>query len=340
MALTDFPFQVAPDSTSGESIRSVITDIDSVLAAQPVFGVSGRSVYDAVERSAASADFWLGVLGHIVETILIVLVAWTIVFAVSRTLRRWMRSVQDLPIIDPHRQRAMTIGSLLMSTTRYVVWPLAIITIISEFGVNVAALIATAGFAGLAVGFGAQTVVRDVMSGFFLLFDDTIHVGDTITFNGMEGVVEHLGVRLIRMRRFDGELVMIPAGELRVFGNHTAEYMRAIVEVGVSYEQDTEAAIEALGTIAREWADANRAILLDEKPEVHAIQALGDSAVTMRVAIRVVPGEQWEAKRSLRRLIKQRFDEQSIEIPFPRRTIYVRREPGAPDDTDVLQAGA
>jgi small conductance mechanosensitive channel len=116
--------------------------------------------------------------------------------------------------------------------------------------------------------------------------------------------------------------------------------MRAIVEVSVSYEQDTERAIDALGRIAREWAAEHREILLDPEPEVHAIQALGESAITMRIAVRVLPGEEWQAKRDLRRLIKQRFDEQSIEIPYPRRTVYVRHEPGTRVDPAPPTTGA
>lgn len=291
----------------------------------------GRTIVETVTDAARDPDFWLLVIGHVLETVVIVAAAWGIIFVVSRAARRWMRGFEDLPAIDPGRQRALTIGNLLISTSKYLVWPLALITIVSEFGVNVAALIATAGFAGLAVGFGAQTLVRDVISGFFLLFDDTIHVGDTITFNGMTGAVEHVGVRLIRMRRFDGELVMIPAGELRVFGNRSVDFARVLVEVGVSYEQDTEQVIQALRDVAAEWAEANRSILLDEAPEVQAVLALGDSAVTLRVVAKVIPGEQWEGERSLRLLVKRRFDDRSIEIPFPRRTVYVRQDPGTPD---------
>lgn len=354
MALTDTFLQQHPAASATVRLRDLAqTPLDTLSAVQadtlvvvrPGFDSlspvqQSRTLYDAILNSARDVQFWFSTLAHVVETVLILAIAWGIIFAVSRAARRWMRGFEDLPNIHPGRQRAYTIGNLLVSTVRYVVWPLALITIVSEFGVNVAALIATAGFAGLAIGFGAQTLVRDVISGFFLLFDDTIHVGDTIQFNGQTGVVEHMGVRLIQMRRFDGELVMIPAGELRVFGNKSIDYARVLVEVGVSYEQDTEVAIAAVTAIAGEWVDAHRSIVLDDEAEVQAVMSLGDSAVTVRIAVRVIPGEQWQGERELRRLIKQRFDEQSIEIPFPRRTIYVRREPGAPDGSDVLQAGA
>lgn len=288
-------------------------------------------VPDAPDRiDLLTRAFWADFGSSVVEAVIIALVAWLLVRLVVRATRRWMRRFEDLPAIDPRRQRALTVGNLLQSAARYLIWPLAIVTIVSEFGVNMSALIATAGFAGLALGFGAQTLVKDVISGIFLLFDDTIHVGDIISFNGQTGQVEHVGVRLIQMRRYDGELVMIPAGELRVFGNRSVEYARVLVEIGVSYEQDLEDILRELHDIALEWAGETRAVQLDEEPEVQSVLSFGDSSVTVRVASRVVPGEQWQAERALRRLIKRRFDERGIEIPFPRRTVYTRQEPSVP----------
>jgi len=271
-------------------------------------------------------SLWTGLGASLIHSAVILFAAWVVVRLVVRATRRWTRRFEDLPPVHPGRQRALTVGNLLASATRYVVWPIALVTVISEFGVNISALIATAGVAGLAVGFGAQTLVKDVISGVFLLFDDTIHVGDIISFSGQVGQVEDVGIRLIRVRRFDGEVMMIPAGELRVFGNKSIDFARVIVEIGVSYEQDVDHVVRELGRIADEWADETRAIQLDEKPEVQSVLSLGDSAVTVRVVARVIPGEQWQAERLLRHLVKRRFDERGIEIPFPRRTVYVRNE--------------
>jgi small conductance mechanosensitive channel len=205
--------------------------------------------------------------------------------------------------------------------------------ILSEVHVDVGALIATAGIAGLAIGFGAQTLVKDVISGVFLLFDDTIHVGDLIRIGNDVGTVEEIGLRLIRVRKFDGELMMIPAGELRTFGNKSIGYVRVIVEIGLSYEQDLDTLLPVIERIAHEWATEHQDILLEESPQVQSVMSFGESSVNVRVVAQVVPGEQFQAERDLRLKLKQEFDRIGIEIPFPRRTIYMRQEESAPSRT-------
>ena len=148
----------------------------------------------------------------------------------------------------------LTLADLLGSVARYVVWTIAGVMVLSDVGFDVGPLLASAGVAGLAVGFGAQTLVKDVISGFFLLFDNTVGSGDLITFNGHTATVEYVGLRLIKARTFDGELMMIPAGELRVFGNKSLGFARVIVTVGLSYEQDAAEALRVLGEVAEEWA--------------------------------------------------------------------------------------
>jgi small conductance mechanosensitive channel len=204
--------------------------------------------------------------------------------------------------------------------------------VLAAIGLDIGPLLAGAGIAGLAIGFGAQTLVKDVISGIFLLFDDIIHVGDLVTFNQVTGTVEAISLRLIKVRKFDGELVMIPAGELRTFGNKSVGFARVIVPVGVSYEQDLDEVLAALEEIAQEWAaiPENKDRMLEEKPIVQAVMELGDSAVTARIIVQVIPGEQFPAERDLRALVKRRFDQRGIEIPFPRRTVYVRQEDELP----------
>jgi small conductance mechanosensitive channel len=312
---------------------------DSLVAA------ADRARGEAIDLTGAVLDpaLWLDIAARALRVAAIVGLA-LLTLAVLRRLRmRAVRRVRELPANDARRQRTLTLAGLFGSTSRYVVWGIAAIMVLSEIGLNVGPLLAGAGVAGLAIGFGAQTLVKDVISGIFLLFDQTIRVGDLITFGGEAGTVEYIGLRLIKMRKFDGELVMIPAGELRTFGNKSVGFARAIVEVGLSYEADVEEVLNTLEEVATEWAsdDVNRSIMLDERPEVQAIMALGDSAVTARVVVQVVPGEQFQVERALRRLVKRRFDERGVEIPFPRRTVYVRREEGeAGDDVAAGAAGA
>ncbi len=292
----------------------------------------------ATERATAVweriADFetWVNVIGTSIQVLIIFGLALLILGVVKRLLRRWTRRVEALPAIDPRRQRAFTLSNLLRSAARYLVWFVATIMILAQVGINIGPLLAGAGVAGLAIGFGAQTFVKDVISGIFLLFDNTIHVGDLVTFGSTTGTVENIGLRLIQVRKFDGELVMIPAGELRTFGNKSVGFARAIVPVGISYEQDLDEVLGALNDVAQEWAaiPENQQVMLEPAPTVQAVIAFGDSAVTARIVVQVTPGAQFAAERDMMRMIKRHFDERGVEIPFPRQTVYIRQEPDFP----------
>lgn len=318
-----------PDTAAVADTVAVAPDTNAVL-----FPMSDPSTWsgfwEAMRENLLNADLWLAWLGTGLRIFLILFLAWIIIRLFTKVSKRAVYHYQDLPVLHPGRQRALTVSNLLDSTLRYVVWPIAFVTVLSEVGVNVGALIATAGIAGLAIGFGAQTLVKDVISGVFLLFDDTIHVGDRVRIGADFGVVEHIGVRLIKLRKFDGELMMVPAGELRIFGNTSIGFMRAVVEVGVSYEQDVDSILPIVKRIAHEWAADYKAILLEEEPKVLAITLLGDSSVNLRITVQVLPGEQFAAERDLRLRLKREFDRLGIEIPFPRRTIYMRNEPDIP----------
>jgi small conductance mechanosensitive channel len=277
--------------------------------------------------------FWRPVVAGAVRIVVILGIALLVLRVVRRLTTQWMDRVQALDKTDARRQRADTLGSLIQSTAQYVVWPIATIMVLSEVGLDVGALLATAGVAGLAIGFGAQTLVKDVISGVFLLFDDLIHVGDLVNIGGTVGTVESIGVRLIKVRQFDGELVMIPAGEIRTFGNKSMDWARVVVPVGLSYEQDIDAILPVMERVAQEWAAENEAILLEDAPQVQGLLDFGDSAVTARVVVQVKPGEQYAAERELRQRLKRTFDKQGVEIPFPQRTVHAIDETSAPPRT-------
>jgi small conductance mechanosensitive channel len=268
-----------------------------------------------------------------VRIAVILLIGLAVLRLIKQATNRWIEGVKDLEARDPRRQRATTLGNLLQSMAQYVVWPIVAIMILSEVGLDVGALLATAGVAGLAIGFGAQTLVKDVIGGIFLLFDDIIHVGDLVTIGSTTGTVEEIGVRLVKVRTFDGELVMIPAGEIRTFGNKSVDWARVVVPVGLSYEQDVDAVLPIIDEVAQEWADENASILLEDQPQVQGLMDFGDSSVTARVVVQVKPGEQFAAERDLRMRLKRAFDERGVEIPFPQRTVHVLGEASGPDRT-------
>jgi small conductance mechanosensitive channel len=274
-----------------------------------------------------SMSFFTSLGIGVIRVVSVVAVALILLRIVDRSTRRWTRRFDDRPALDPSRQRALTLGNLIVSAARYVIWPVSIIMVLSIVGVDVAALIATAGIAGLAVGFGAQTLVKDVISGFFLLFDNTIAIGDNVRIGDEKGIVEHIGLRLIKVRKYNGELMMVPAGELRIFANASIGFARAIVEVGVAYKDDIDQVLEILSRVARTWMDANRSVLESDEPDIHAITSFGDSSVNVRIGVAVSPGEQWRSERELRIAIKAAFDEAGIDIPFPNQIVHMITQP-------------
>ena len=280
--------------------------------------------------SLTDLDVYLAVGETALRVAVTVALAVLVLGVVRRIRRRWVARTQAGT--GATAARARTLSDLLGSVARYAVWSVATVTVLSEVGFDIGPLLASAGVAGLAVGFGAQTLVKDVISGFFLLFDNTVGFGDLITFNGRTATVEYIGLRLIKARTFDGEVLMIPAGEMRVFGNKSLGFARAIVDVGLSYDQDVSEALAALGEVATEWAatDAAKAAVLEGvAPEVQGVLNLGATAVEARIVVQVRAGEQFAAERDLRRLIKERFEAGGIESPFARRVVYVRSDGGA-----------
>lgn len=277
-------------------------------------------------QSYLALEFWRPVVTGGLRILVILGIALLVIRLIKRVTNRWMARFDELEASDPRRQRASTLGSLIQSSAQYVVWPIVVIMVLSEVGLDVGALIATAGVAGLAIGFGAQTLVKDVIGGVFLLFDDIIRVGNLVSIDGTIGTVEEIGVRLVKVRKFDGELVMIPAGEIRTFGNKSMDWARVIVPVGLSYDQDVDAIVPVMEEVAQNWAADNESILLEDQPQVQGLMDFGDSSVTARVVVQVKPGEQYAAERDLRQRLKRAFDERGIEIPFPQRTVHVLDE--------------
>lgn len=298
-----------------------------------LFGDSTASVASIFLQGWVPPFTWRTLVAGALRVALTLGIAFVILQIVRRGVQQWISRVEDLSPSDPKRQRAFTLGNLLQSIAGYTVWAIAGIMILSEVGLDIGALLATAGVAGLAIGFGAQTLVKDVIGGIFLLFDDVIRVGDLVTISGHTGTIESIGVRLIQLRKFDGELVMIPAGEVRTFGNKSIDWARVVVPVGLSYEQDIDAILPIMEQVAQDWVDEHPDIVLEETPQVQGLMDFGDSSVTARVAVKVKPGEQYAGERDLRQRLKRTFDEQGVEIPFPQRTVHAISEDDGPPRT-------
>jgi small conductance mechanosensitive channel len=193
----------------------------------------------------------------------------------------------------------------------------------------------------LAVSFGAQSLVKDVISGFFILFENQFAIGDVIEVAGKSGVVEKMTLRVVVLRDGEGAMHVVPNGEIKVVSNKTRGWSRAVVDVGVGYDEDIDRALGIVRDEASQLAtDRVWSPQLDGAPEVLGIESLGDSSIVIRTLIRTQPGSQWGLAREFRRRIKNRFDRDGVEIPFPQRRVHVRVEGGPTPDSITPAAGA
>lgn len=245
--------------------------------------------------------------------------AWLVNWLIGRAVRGVLRR-RGLA----HESRIRTLLPLIRSVVGYGVLFGALILALRALGVDYTAILAGAGVVGLAVGFGAQTLVRDFISGFFLLYEGLIAAGDYIVLGDIAGEVERIGLRVTHVRAFNGALHVIPNGELTRFGNFNRGFMRAIVTVDLAYEQDARKGLEIAGRAVDAWQRERGEIVL-EPPSVQGIVSFGESGMTIRVVCKVRPLEHWQAERELRLRLKQEFDAAGVEIPFPRRTVYIRQ---------------
>jgi small conductance mechanosensitive channel len=221
-------------------------------------------------------------------------------------------------------RKAKTLDVLLKSVLRYAIYFLVGIAVIDALGVPTTSIIASAGIVGLAVGFGTQGLVKDVLTGFFILFEDQFSVGDYVETAGLAGEVEEVGLRVTKLRDFSGVLHIIPNGSIDKVTNHNRGNMRAMVDVSVAYEEDPDRVRSVLDTVANTMAADTPTIV--DGPRVLGIADLSDSAVVFRIWARTLPMEQWGVERELRRRIKLAFDREGIEIPYPRRVIIAKNE--------------
>lgn len=223
-----------------------------------------------------------------------------------------------------NESRRKTLSSLINSIVVYAVYFIAGTMILETFGVRTGSILAGVGIFGLALGFGAQNLVKDVIAGFFIIFEGQYNVGEVVRIGSVTGVVEKLELRTTQLREWTGQLHTIPNGEVREVANFNRGDMAAVVTVGIAYEEDIDRAMEVLqeaGRKAKEEMD-----VITEEPIMHGVTELGDSHVGLRVVITTKPGEQWGIEREMRKRYKQALDEAGIEIPYPRRVTILKRE--------------
>jgi small-conductance mechanosensitive channel len=196
--------------------------------------------------------------------------------------------------------------------------------ILREFGVDIAPILAGVGVAGLAIGFGAQSLVKDVLAGMFVLIENQYNVGDVVRLADTPGLVEKVTLRATTLRDLEGRVHIIPNGVIGVVTNMTKEYSKYVLDVGVAYKEDVDVVMAVLKEIGDEMAaDSVFSKMITAPLEVLGVQDFGDSAVVIRVRFTTVPTQQCGVGREFRRRVKKTFDAKGIEIPFPHRTLYL-----------------
>jgi small conductance mechanosensitive channel len=236
----------------------------------------------------------------------------------------------ESPLIGERRvQRARTIGSVLKSVSTGVVAVIVLLMVLAEFGINVGPLIAGAGVLGVALGFGSQTLVKDFLSGLFMIAEDQYGVGDVVDLGEASGSVEAVGLRVTRIRDVQGTVWYVRNGEILRVGNMSQGWARAVLDVGVGYGEDVSRVQDLLRAIAHElFEDAEWAPLVLEEPEVWGIEAISAESVVVRLVVKTVPLEQWKVARELRRRIKARFDREGVKVPYPQQVVRWHRDGG------------
>jgi small conductance mechanosensitive channel len=220
--------------------------------------------------------------------------------------------------------RITTVGRVFRYTTTVVVVLVAGMLILGELGISIAPILATAGVAGVAIGFGAQSLIRDYFSGFFLLIEDQIREGDVVEVAGKGGLVEEVTLRYVRLRDMDGHVHYVPNGEIKLVTNRTRGYATPVLDIAIDYREDVEQALDAMRkTAAALRADAQWQSRIVDDLEVIGVESWGDSAVVLRARLKVVPPiEQWNVKREYLKRLKKTFEERGIKIPFPHLTVH------------------
>jgi len=224
---------------------------------------------------------------------------------------------------EAERKREDTLIRIFNAALKVVVWTVAILTILPEIGINVGPLLAGAGIAGIAIGFGAQYMVRDFIAGLFIILENQYRIGDVVCFDGTCGLVEDIDLRKTVLRDLDGVVHHIPNGEIKKASNLSKDFARVNLNVGVSYDSDLEKVIEVVNRVGKELAeDPNWKEFIIKPPQFLRVDDFGDSAIIIKILGETQPLKQWDVTGELRKRIKIAFDKEGIEIPFQQIVVW------------------
>ncbi|EPR37653.1 MscS Mechanosensitive ion channel [Desulfovibrio sp. X2] len=280
-----------------------------------------------IETLTQDAVRWLDklgtwALGTGLRVLLVLLLVWITLKIGRRVLEALFARISRHQDVE-YAKRIDTLHSITAFSFKAGLLAIGGFVILGQLGINLGPILAAAGILGLAVGFGAQTLVQDVISGFFLLVEDQVRVGDVIQVGDKGGLVESITLRLIVLRDLAGNVHYIRNGKVDIVTNMTKDYSRYVFDIGVAYKEDVDRVIEVVKGIDEEMReDPQYKFLILEPLEVLGLDRFDDSAVVVRARTKTLPIQQWTVAREFNRRMKKRFDELGIDIPFPHRTLY------------------
>ena len=278
------------------------------------------------EELLAQFGLWFVTVGLRVFLILILTVISIkmIELLMERLFHRLFKNHKDDMEIQ---KRSDTLRSVVKNIVNIGILIMAVMMILEQLGVEIGPILAAAGVVGIAVGFGAQQLVKDVIQGFFILLDDQIRVGDVVNIAGKGGLVENVNLRMITLRDLAGNVHFVRNGEITVVTNMTKEYSRYVFDIGVAYREDVDQVIEVIKQVDESMRndDAFKQDIL-EPIEILGLDQFADSAIIIKARTKTTPIRQWAVGREFNRRLKKRFDEMDIEIPFPHTTLYIGQD--------------
>jgi small conductance mechanosensitive channel len=269
----------------------------------------------------------------ILEASLRILLIALVAYVATRALRFGLGKLEQVLLTWREREdkerianekRVKTLTGMLRTICLTLIWVIGIVMSLDQIGLDITPILAGAGIVGLAVGFGAQNLVRDIINGFFMILENQIRVGDVAVVNGTGGLVEAISFRTITLRDLSGTVHIFPNGTVTTLANMTKEWSAYVMEIGVAYKEDTDRVVEimrAVGEDLQQDPQVGRKML--EPIEIMGVDAFGESEVVIKGRIKTLPIEQWSVGREYRRRLKKAFDRENIEIPFPHRTLYM-----------------
>ena len=271
----------------------------------------------------------MAILEASLRILLIALVAYVAIRALrfglgklEQVLLTW-RAREDKERIA-NEKRVKTLTGMLQTICLTLVWVVGVVMSLDQIGLDITPILAGAGIVGLAVGFGAQNLVRDVINGFFMILENQIRVGDVAIVNGTGGLVEAISFRTITLRDLSGTVHIFPNGTVTTLANMTKGWSAYVMDIGVAYKEDTDRVAEIMREVGKDLQqDEHLGRKILEPIEIMGVDAFGESEVVIKARIKTLPIEQWGVGREYRRRLKKAFDRENIEIPFPHRTLYM-----------------